>query len=154
MNKLYYGYYSSPVGILKITASKYAVTSLVFTHDLFVNKQVPSILKKTFKELDEYFNGERKYFSINIEMEGTEFQKKAWKFISEIPYGETRTYKEQAIAIGNPKAARAVGNANNKNPLSIIIPCHRVIGSNGKLTGYAFGVNKKKWLLEHEKINV
>lgn len=110
-----------------------------------------SILAQTRKELSEYFNGKRETFSIPLSPEGTEFQKKAWKALEKIPYGETRSYKEEAILAWNPKAVRAIGWANNKNPIVVIIPCHRVIWADGKLVGYGGGIERKKWLLEHEK---
>lgn len=109
-----------------------------------------SFTDKTFQELNEYFNGNRKSFDIPYELIGTEFQKKVWTELTKIPYGETRTYKQIAQAIGNEKACRAVGLANNKNPIPIIIPCHRVIGANGKLVGYGLGIEMKESLLELE----
>ena len=99
----------------------------------------------------EYLEGKRKVFDFPYEFHGTEFQKKVWKKLCDIPYGETRTYKDIAIAIGNPKACRAVGMSNNKNPITIAVPCHRVIGANGKLVGYAGGIEMKKKLLEIEE---
>ena len=111
------------------------------------------LLLEAKKELEEYFQGKRKKFDLPLEQEGTEFQKKVWKVLEKIPYGETRTYKEIAKMVGNEKASRAVGMANNKNNIPIIIPCHRVIGSNGKLVGYALGVNMKKYLLDLENRN-
>ena len=102
-------------------------------------------------QLDEYFRGERKTFDLPLAPKGTDFQKKVWNALQEIPYGETSTYGEIAAAVGNPKAARAVGMANNKNPIGIIIPCHRVVGANGKLVGYAGGMDKKEWLLQLER---
>ena len=101
----------------------------------------------------EYFDGKRKIFDLPLKPEGTEFQLKDWNALREIPYGETRSYKDIAIAIGNPKACRAVGTANHNNPISIIIPCHRVIGSDGSLTGYGGGLDKKTYLLELEQKN-
>ena len=111
------------------------------------------IIEEVIKQLEEYFNGKRKTFELPINLKGTEFQKKVWNELQEIPYGQTRTYKDIAIKIGNPNASRAIGNANNKNPIAIIIPCHRVIGSNSKLVGYAGGIDKKFKLLELEKNN-
>ncbi len=108
---------------------------------------------KVFGQLIEYFNGTRKNFDFPYEMRGTEFQKRVWNALCDIPYGETRSYKEIAINIGNEKASRAVGMANNKNPISIAVPCHRVIGANGKLVGYAGGVSMKESLLEIEREN-
>ena len=104
-------------------------------------------------QLKEYFNGQRKKFDIQFKMHGTEFQKKVWKQLLKIPYGQTRTYKQIAESIGNAKACRAVGMAIHNNPIAIIIPCHRVIGSNGKLTGYAGGLEFKKYLLQIENEN-
>ncbi|WP_300177042.1 methylated-DNA--[protein]-cysteine S-methyltransferase [uncultured Aliivibrio sp.] len=108
------------------------------------------ILKLTVSQLKEYFNGERRDFSIPLAANGTEFQNKVWQALTTIPYGETWCYKDLAIAVGNPKASQAVGGANSKNPISIIVPCHRVIGKNGSLTGYAGGVDIKQALLELE----
>ncbi len=102
------------------------------------------------KELKEYFDGERREFSIPLSITGTEFQKKVWDVLMNIPYGETRSYMAQAVALGNPKAVRAVAGANGKNAIGIIIPCHRVIGSDGKLVGYGGGLWRKKFLLELE----
>ena len=112
------------------------------------------MIKKAYTQLEEYLSGKRTEFDIEIEKIGTEFQKKVWKELLNIPYGETRSYKDIAIAIGNEKACRAVGNANNKNPIAIIVPCHRVIGSNGSMTGYAGGLDIKEKLLKIEKDNI
>jgi len=151
MIKRYYGYYNSPIGILEIITSEDAILSAIFVEEAKEIAEDTEVLRDAIKQFDEYFKGTRKDFNIKCEIEGTEFQKKAWKALMEIPYGETRSYKQQAIQIGNEKATRAVGNANSKNLISIIIPCHRVIGSNKSLTGYAGGLNRKHWLLEHEK---
>ena len=151
MIKRYYGYYNSPIGILEIITSEDAILSAIFVEEAKEIAEDTEVLRDAIKQFDEYFKGTRKDFNIKCEVEGTEFQKKAWKALMEIPYGETRSYKQQAIQIGNEKATRAVGNANSKNLISIIIPCHRVIGSNKSLTGYAGGLNRKHWLLEHEK---
>jgi len=102
-------------------------------------------------ELEAYFAGQLKAFTVSVHTPGTTFQQAAWKVLREIPYGETRSYKQQATAIGNPKAVRAVAAANGQNRISIVIPCHRVIGSDGSLTGYGGGLDRKKWLLEFEK---
>ena len=112
------------------------------------------MIKECFKQLKEYFEGSRREFDLPIEMNGTQFQKKVWKELLKIPYGETRSYKDIAISIGNEKACRAIGMANNKNHIPIIIPCHRVIGSNGKLVGYAGGIDIKEKLLNIEKIDI
>lgn len=117
--------------------------------DDFIEKDT-KLLVKAKNELEEYFEGKRKEFDLPLNQEGTEFQKKVWNALSKIPYGEKRTYKEIAKMIGNEKASRAVGMANNKNNIPIIIPCHRVIGSNGKLVGYALGLDMKQYLLDLE----
>lgn len=128
---------------------------------LFKQDKLPSdserietpLLKKTAKQIDEYFNGERKVFDLPLVLHGTDFQIKVWEALKTIPFGETRSYGELAEMIGNPKACRAVGMANNRNPISIIVPCHRVIGHNGDLTGYAGGLKLKQKLLDLEKIS-
>jgi methylated-DNA-[protein]-cysteine S-methyltransferase len=156
-----FDYYKSPVGKLKLIASTKGLSGLLWEGELDErvlfgvlkeNKQNKFILKAK-KQLDEYFSGERKSFSIALDMKGTEFQKKVWNQLGQIPFGRTKSYKEIAVKIKNPKASRGVGSANRRNPVSIIVPCHRVIGSNGKLTGFAGGLNVKSWLLEFEKEN-
>ena len=154
MTKKYYGYYNSPIGILEIITSDDAIISAMFVDEVKESTGESEILKEAIKQFDEYFKGTRKDFDIKCEIQGTEFQKKVWDALMEIPYGVTLSYKELAIKIGNEKATRAVGNANSKNIISIIIPCHRVIGSDKSLTGYAGGLNRKKWLLEHERKNL
>jgi len=154
MTKRYYGYYNSPIGVLEIITSGDAVISAMFVDEMKEKAVEPEILKQVIIQFDEYFKGARKDFDIRCETQGTEFQKRAWDALTEIPYGETWSYKKQAIQIGNEKAVRAVGKANSKNLISIIIPCHRVIGSDKSLTGYAGGLNRKQWLLEHEKKNL
>jgi methylated-DNA-[protein]-cysteine S-methyltransferase len=107
-------------------------------------------LPEVARQLEEYFTGRRRTFDLPIRMEGTEFQRRAWRMLVEIPYGETRSYGEQARRIGNPNASRAVGLANGRNPIPIVVPCHRVIGADGSLTGFGGGIERKRWLLEHE----
>lgn len=112
--------------------------------------QETPVIKEAFRQLSEYFSGNRKTFNLPLLLKGTDFQKQVWQALLKIPFGETRSYKQIAEAIGNPKAVRAVGMANNKNPLLIVVPCHRVIGANGKLVGYAVGLDKKEYLLRLE----
>ena len=112
--------------------------------------QETPVIKEAFRQLSEYFSGNRKTFNLPMLLKGTDFQKQVWQALLKIPFGETRSYKQIAEAIGNPKAVRAVGMANNKNPLLIVVPCHRVIGANGKLVGYAVGLDKKEYLLRLE----
>ena len=114
-----------------------------------MEKETP-LIRKAYSQLTEYLQGERKAFDLPILLRGTPFQQQVWKALCEIPYGETRSYKQIAEAIGNPKSVRAVGMANNRNPLLIVVPCHRVIGANGKLVGYGAGIEKKEFLLRLE----
>ena len=123
----------------------------ISTHRSFEGMvQETSLIKEAHLQFSEYLKGERKEFDIPFRMKGTKFQKQVWTALCEIPYGETRSYKQIAEAIGNPKAVRAVGMANNQNPLLVLVPCHRVIGSNGQLVGYAGGLDKKEFLLRLE----
>ena len=115
--------------------------------------QETKLIKEAYRQFSEYLEGERKEFDLPFKMQGTEFQKRVWKALCDIPYGETRSYKQIAEAIGNPKAVRAVGMANNKNPLLVVVPCHRVLGANGQLVGYASGLEKKQYLLQLENPN-
>ena len=142
--------FESPIGSLYIAESEGAITDIGFHPILAENRQTPLLLLAE-EMLREYFDGKRRDFDIPISLEGTEFQMKAWGALRNIPYGQTRTYKEQAEAVGNAKASRAVGAANGKNPVSIIIPCHRVIGTAGKLVGYGGGLERKKYLLDLER---
>lgn len=150
MNNLYY--YETDLGIIGIRDNNKSITEIFYSKEKDNDniKETP-LIEECFKQLNEYFKGERKEFNVPIEVEGSEFQKKVWNALLDIPYGETRSYKDIAIAIGNEKACRAVGMANNRNPISIIIPCHRVIGANGKLVGYGGGLNIKEKLLNIEK---
>jgi len=153
MAKEYKICYKSELGLIQITSSEDAVTGIDFIEKQNDTTEIPLILKEAYTQIDEYFKGIRKSFNLKLYIEGTDFQKKVWNQLRQISYGEISTYKEVAKAIGNEKAVRAVGNSNNKNKIPIIIPCHRVIGSNGKLVGYAGGLHIKQWLLEHEKSN-
>ena len=124
----------------------------ISTHRTFegIEQETP-LIKDAYRQLSEYLKGERKGFDLPLLIKGTTFQQQVWNALLEIPYGETRSYKQIAVAIGNPKAVRAVGMANNRNPLLIVVPCHRVIGANGKLVGYGAGIEKKEFLLRLEK---
>lgn len=150
MNK-YKQYYKSPIGTICIDANENAVTSIRLSE---LGEENPSpITNKTIVQLTEYFEGKRREFDIPIELTGTEFQLKVWNELKKIPYGETRSYADIAKAVGNSKACRAVGGANNKNPIMIIVPCHRVIGKNGSMVGYAGGIDIKVELLKLESCN-
>lgn len=145
-------YYQSPLGFIKITGTASAVTEVSFVDKPGNNAENPSeIVKKCLFELDQYFKGELRVFTVPIEQLGTVFQKKVWNELKTIPYGETVSYIHIAREIGDPLSVRAVGTTNGKNAIAIIIPCHRVIGANGKLVGYAGELWRKKWLLEHER---
>jgi methylated-DNA-[protein]-cysteine S-methyltransferase len=147
----------SPLGLLTLTSNGKALTG-IYTRAEKLERNQPNrlhqedaVLKRARKQLEEYFKGQRDHFDLPLQAEGTPFQKLVWKALSRIPYGVTQSYGELARAIGNPKASRAVGMANNRNPFCIVVPCHRVIGADGSLTGYAGGVGLKEWLLNHEK---
>ncbi|EAQ42582.1 methylated-DNA--[protein]-cysteine S-methyltransferase [Polaribacter sp. MED152] len=151
-------YHKTPIGIAKITGNENGIQSVcvidekeVLKEDLA--KKTPELLQNCVTQLKEYFNGERASFDLTVNPKGTHFQIKVWKSLLNIPYGKTRSYLEQSKTLGDAKAIRAVAAANGKNPLWIIIPCHRIIGSDGSLTGYAGGLWRKKWLLNHESPN-
>lgn len=158
-NKIW-GYMTSPIGLLKITASDAAVTAV---ERIISEEEEPAgmedkmiehpLIRQCCEELQEYFAGCRQSFDVPLAPSGTPFQKRVWNALCQIPYGKTRTYGEVAKMAGNPKASRAVGMANHRNPILILIPCHRVIGSDGSLTGYAAGLETKKYLLQLEKEN-
>ena len=151
---------SSPVGILKLVAHDHALVAVLWENEnpkrvrlaeLIKNNTHP-VLLETAKQLTEYFQGKRTQFDLPLDFAGTEFQQKVWQALLTIPFGETRSYKQIAEQIGNVKAVRAVGAANGKNPISIIAPCHRVVGANGKLVGFAGGLENKEILLKIEKL--
>ena len=150
-------YYDSLIGMLRIIANENGITGIQFAFDCkerfnTVETKTP-LLKEAVRQLTDYFMGVRKEFSLPLNLQGTDFQLRTWSALMDIPYGETRSYKQIAEAIECPKGCRAVGLANNRNPIPIIIPCHRVIGANGDLTGYAGGLEIKKRLLAIESIN-
>jgi methylated-DNA-[protein]-cysteine S-methyltransferase len=156
---LAYKIMESPVGKLKLVASDKALVAILWEKDsprrvrlaeLVANDRHP-VLIETERQLREYFSGKRKTFSINLDMRGTRFQKNVWEALLAIPFGETRTYGQLAKQLGNPRATRAVGAANGRNPVSIIVPCHRVVGASGKLTGFAGGLDVKEHLLNLEQ---
>ena len=155
MEKLFKAFYESEPGLIEITAVEKGIISLYFikkkSNLKSDSKNFPGHLKECIRQLDEFFKGKRMTFDLPLIISGTDFQKKVWNELKKIPFGKTSSYKDIALKAGNVKAVRAVGNANNKNKIAVIIPCHRVIGSDGKLSGYAGGVKIKKWLLEHER---
>ena len=147
-------FYSTSIGRIGIADNGEVITNLYFAGEKApqgVNVEETALIKNAAAQLDDYFAGKRKVFEVPLAMEGTTFQQTVWKALIAIPYGETRSYIEIAESIGNPKACRAVGMANNKNPIAVFVPCHRVIGKNGKLVGYAGGLDVKEKLLGLEK---
>jgi methylated-DNA-[protein]-cysteine S-methyltransferase len=144
-------YYKTPIGTAKIVGDKNGIQSVsVLDDDIETSNDTPYCLQDCVAQLEEYFNGKRASFNLTVNPKGTAFQIKVWKSLLKINYGKTKSYTAQSKALGDVKAIRAVATANGKNPIWIIIPCHRVIGSDGSLTGYAGGIWRKKWLLAHE----
>lgn len=155
MNKLYSIDYKSPIGILEIIGTDQAISSILFVEreliENTVQEETPQVLRDCLTQIDNYFKGELHEFTFPYVMNGTIFQQSVWNALKGISYAETGSYKDIAVSIGNEKAIRAVGSANGRNKLTIVIPCHRIIGTNGKLTGYAGGLWRKEWLLQHEQ---
>lgn len=160
--QLVYMYMDSPVGALKLVAHDQALVAVMWDNEnhkrvrlaeLVEDRQHP-MLRKVKQQLEEYFAGQRQQFDLPLDFQGTAFQQQVWQALLSIPYGETRSYKEIAVQLGNEKAVRAVGAANGKNPISIIAPCHRVIGSSGALVGFAGGLDKKQILLSLEQSQI
>lgn len=144
-------YYRSDIGLIEITGTDEGIVAVGFAEIATQQRSSsPAFLQECVEQLDEYFQGERTTFSLKLIPKGTAFQQQVWQQLLKIPYGETATYQDIAVALGKPNASQAVGNANANNPIAIIIPCHRVIGNDGKLTGYAGGLWRKEWLLKHE----
>lgn len=140
----------SPLGITKIVGDANGITEISVLSEGKKSSKIPDSLKKCVTQIQEYFRGERQEFDFKINPAGTEFQQRVWQELLNIPFGKTMSYLDLSKKLGDVKAIRAVASANGKNPLWIVVPCHRVIGTNGSLTGYAGGLWRKKWLLEHE----
>ncbi len=151
MNNPQTAYYQSPVGLLEIKVADSFVTSVLFVEDQKSNSDLNPILENTIEQLQQFFNGERKIFDLPLKQNGTDFQQNVWNELLTIPFGKTWSYLQLSKKVGDVKAIRAVGTTNGKNKLAIIVPCHRVIGSDGALTGYAGGLWRKQWLLDHER---
>lgn len=151
--KINSAFYISTLGPVQITEENGFITAVSFKDEPIDQVQpsvINSVLQKAIKQLDEYFNGIRTSFDLPINVIGTNFQQKVWTELQKIPYGQTITYQHLALRLGNMKVIRASASANGKNPIGIMIPCHRVVGVDGKLTGYAGGLHRKQWLLDHE----
>lgn len=158
MREIFTAHLESPIGWVEIQAVRQGILSLNFVEKIESGRRPgvgasdpPEVLKAGLAQIGEYFRGARSSFSVPLALEGTDFQMNVWKALLRVPYGETTTYLDLAAAVGNRKATRAVGGANHRNPISIIVPCHRVVGSDGRLTGYGGGLWRKEWLLAHER---
>ena len=140
----------TPLGIAKIIGDNKGISEISVLDEGDISKSIPKELKEVVAQLKDYFSGKRNDFELKLNPKGTDFQQKVWQELGNIPFGKTITYLDLAKKLGDPKVIRAAASANGKNPLWIIVPCHRVIGTDGSLTGYAGGLWRKKWLLEHE----
>ena len=154
MIEKYVACYESPIGIIEVISTEDEILTCNFVDQEKSSTSNPTILLDSLKQLNEYFEGNRVEFDLKLKLNGTVFQNVVWNALQTVPYGKTISYKELAKKIEHETAIRAVGSANGQNPISIIIPCHRIIGSDGKLRGYGGGIKKKKWLLEFEARNV
>ncbi len=151
MENIYKNTIESPVGFIEITTNLNYVLAVSFVDFRSqASGYHPEILNEATNQLDEYFKGKRKEFDLNLQPAGTDFQMQVWELVQKVHFGQTASYQDIAVLTGSKNNTRAVGLANGKNPIPIIIPCHRIIGTNGKLTGYAGGLDRKKWLLRHE----
>lgn len=155
MQNSYVHIYHSPIGAIKLVASDYCILQLTFIDhpELMSNatdQPMPAVMHQCIDELIEYFAGKRRSFTVAIDQDGTEFQQKVWKELYELPFGKTLSYGDLAKKMGDPNLVRAAASANAKNKVAILIPCHRIIGSDRSLVGYAWGKTRKKWLLQHE----
>ncbi|MHA7864744.1 methylated-DNA--[protein]-cysteine S-methyltransferase [Flagellimonas marinaquae] len=145
-----HAYVQTPIGTAELLGDENGLASITVLESKKPKGTIPAVLKDAVEQLQEYFDGNRTVFDLQLNPSGTDFQKKVWEALLQIPFGKTISYLELSKQLGDAKAIRAVASANGKNPLWIVVPCHRVIGTNGNLTGYAGGLHRKKWLLEHE----
>jgi methylated-DNA-[protein]-cysteine S-methyltransferase len=150
MNPVQRAFLKTPIGFLEITGSEDGIQTLYFLDFRVKVHRIPAPLKSGIDQLEEYFSGTRQAFDLKLDLRGTPFQLRVWNELLKIPYGTTISYLELSRRIGDIRALRATGGANGRNPVSVIVPCHRVIGRDGKLVGYRGGLKRKKWLLEHE----
>ena len=150
MSHLFYSYYESPIGIVEIVGTSTAITELNFVDERRQDAVTHPNVRKVKQQVAEYFERKRRKFDIRLALDGTKFQQRVWQRLQTVPYGRTASYQDIARGIGRPAAVRAVGAANGRNPVAIIVPCHRIIGKNGHLVGYGSGLWRKEWLLKHE----
>jgi methylated-DNA-[protein]-cysteine S-methyltransferase len=152
MKETFTAHYRSEIGLIRVTGRDDGITAVDFVEgEARTDARIPGCLEECIGQLDEYFRGKRTTFAIPLKPQGTPFQQKVWAALAGIPFGKTVSYRDVASAVGHAKAFRAVGGANHRNPIAVIIPCHRVIGADGKLTGYGGGLWRKEWLLAHER---
>jgi methylated-DNA-[protein]-cysteine S-methyltransferase len=152
--------YEAPFGVLTVVGSELGIRFVMFANDAhpkpleqlqISDTDIHDSVNVAITQLEEYFDGSRRSFDLPLDLRGTEFQVEAWNALAEIPYGHTASYGQQAASIGRPKAVRAIGGANGRNPVAIVLPCHRIVGADGSLTGFGGGIEVKKWLLDHEQ---
>ena len=150
----------APFGVVTVIGSNFGIRFVMFSNDAhpkpleklhISDTDIHDSVNDAVIQLDEYFAGSRRDFELPLDLQGTEFQVAAWNALAEIPYGRTASYGQQAASIGRPKAVRAIGGANGRNPVAIVLPCHRIVGADGSLTGFGGGIEVKKWLLDHEQ---
>jgi methylated-DNA-[protein]-cysteine S-methyltransferase len=150
MSPVYFDYYDSPIGLIEIAGTSTAVIALNFVEERCREVASHSLVAEAVRQIDEYFDGKRREFEIEIALEGTDFQQQVWRQLVTVPFGCVASYQDIAKGVGRPTAVRAVGAANGRNPIAIMVPCHRIIGKNGHLVGYGSGLWRKEWLLKHE----
>jgi methylated-DNA-[protein]-cysteine S-methyltransferase len=152
--------YKAPFGVLTVVGSDLGIRYVLFNNDAhsksleqlqISDTEIHGTVNDAISQLEEYFAGSRQNFDLPLDLRGTEFQIEAWRALADIPYGHTASYGQQAASIGRPKAVRAIGGANGRNPVAIVLPCHRIVGADGSLTGFGGGIAVKKWLLDHEQ---
>ncbi len=152
--------YQAPFGVLTVVGSDLGIRFVMFANDAhpkpleqlqISDTEIHDSVNVAITQLEEYFSGTRRDFELPLDLQGTEFQVSAWNALADIPYGQTASYGQQAASIGRPKAVRAIGGANGRNPVAIVLPCHRIVGADGSLTGFGGGIAVKKWLLDHEQ---
>jgi len=150
MTTLYYDYCASEIGTIEVGGTESEILSVEFVEQRRTEYESHPLVREGVRQIREYLSGQRREFDLPLGLHGTDFQQQVWRQVLAVPYGQAATYQELADAIGNPKAVRAVGAANGKNPLPLIVPCHRIIGHDGHLVGYGGGLWRKEWLLRHE----
>ena len=150
MSPVYFDYYDSPIGLIEIAGTSTAVIALNFVEERCWEVASNWLVAEAVRQIDEYFDGKRRDFDIEMTLEGTDFQQQVWRQLRKVPYGCVASYQDIAKGVGRPTAVRAVGAANGRNPIAIMVPCHRIIGKNGHLVGYGSGLWRKEWLLKHE----